>query len=425
MAAFTFLHAADIHLDSPLRRLSQFGETSAETLRSATRVALRNLVDLAIAESVAFVIVAGDVYDGDWDDARTGLFMAQQMGRLRERRIPVFLIHGNHDAATKMTFNVPFPDNVVVFGHKKPETRRLESVDVAIHGQSFARQSVTENLARSYPDAVPNVFNIGILHTSLDGREGHEPYAPCTVEDLAAKQYDYWALGHVHTREIVSERPWIVFPGNPQGRSIRETGPRGAMLVTVDDSGSGAASVRAEFRPLDAARWLRVEIDASSAASAEGLLDLVRDRLARIRQEHDCRTLVVRLAVTGRSPWSDAWIGDDKRWDFELRAIAAQSDDDLVIDKIRFLTESPAGAAAPDDDDPMAAIEEAVDEYRRDPALLQSLVAGLAADLGNKLPPELLRGEEPLAIDESFLAAILDEVGPSLRVRLTSPDSTE
>jgi DNA repair exonuclease SbcCD nuclease subunit len=167
MSTLTFLHAADIHLDSPLRRLQQYDDATATRLRAATRVALANLVDLAIAENVAFVVIAGDLYDGDWDDVRTGLYFVQQMRRLKDAEIAVFAIAGNHDAATKMTYNVPLPDNVTVFGHRVAETVRLDDIGVAIHGRSFATQSVTENLAVSYPTAIPDLFNIGILHTSL------------------------------------------------------------------------------------------------------------------------------------------------------------------------------------------------------------------------------------------------------------------
>lgn len=419
MASFTFLHAADIHLDSPLRRIQEFGEENARKLRTASRVALTNLVDLAIRESVAFVIIAGDVYDGDWDDTRTGLFMAEQMARLHDRGIPVYIIHGNHDAATKMTYNVPFPDSVFVFGHRRPHTVRLDDLGVALHGQSYARQAVTENLALGYPQAEPNVFNIGVLHTCLDGREGHEPYAPCSVSDLASKQYDYWALGHVHTRDIVSRQPWIVFPGNLQGRSIRETGERGAMLVTVNDAGGGAPAISVEFRALDAARWLLIDIDATEAVAEDALLDMARDRLARAREQHPAGTLVVRLEITGRSAWSDAWISDQKRWDFQLRAIALV-EDDLVIDRIRFRTTSPA-APVSSEEDPMAAVQRVIEQFRSTPELRQALVSELAADLGNTLPAELLRGDEPFSItDPVFLDAMLDDVGPSLRRRLTS-----
>jgi exonuclease SbcD len=426
MATFSFIHAADIHLDSPLHRLGRFGEETADTLRTATRGALINLVDMAIEESVAFVLIAGDVYDGDWDDVRTGLFMVQEMQRLREHGIPVFMIHGNHDAVTKMTNNVPFPDNVVVFSHRNAETHRLDSIHVAIHGQSFARQAVTQNLARAYPSAIPNYFNIGVLHTALEGREGHETYAPCTVADLTARDYDYWALGHIHTREIVCHSPLIVFPGNPQGRSIRETGERGGMLVTVEHSGAGGPNVVADFKPLDVARWLRLEVDASSVGKAEDLQELVRERLARIQEEHEGKTLVLRLDIQGHSRWSDDWVGNQQRWDLALRSIALQEGAHLIIDKIRFQTTSPADQPLGGvDDDAIAAIEQAVREYMTDPVLTEDLATELS-ELANKLPAELLKGDEPFVItDKAFLASILEEVGPALRVRLTADRSTD
>ena len=103
----------------------------------------------------------------------------------------------------------------------------LEDLGLAVHGQGFAKREVTEDLSSAYPQADPHLFNIGLLHTCLDGKPGHEPYAPCTVDGLRSKGYQYWALGHVHNREVVSQDPWIVFPGNIQGRHARETGSQG------------------------------------------------------------------------------------------------------------------------------------------------------------------------------------------------------
>jgi DNA repair exonuclease SbcCD nuclease subunit len=193
-----FLHAADIHLDSPLRGLQRYEGAPVEEIRQASRRALENLVQLALDQSVAFVLIAGDLYDGDWKDHRTGLYFVSQMVRLREAGIPVIAIAGNHDAANKMTRTLPLPENVHLLDHKKPETFLLEQPGVAIHGQSFATPSVLEDLSAAYPPAVGGMLNIGLLHTCATGREGHQPYAPCTIPGLISKHYDYWALGHAH-----------------------------------------------------------------------------------------------------------------------------------------------------------------------------------------------------------------------------------
>ena len=240
---FTFIHASDIHLDSPLKGLSRYEGAPAERIRGATREALKNLVQTAIDENAAFMVIAGDVFDGDWKDYNTGLFFAGQMSRLRERGIKVFLLSGNHDAASKITRTLKMPDNVHRFSTKRPETLTLEELGVALHGQGFSRPDVTENLAANYPLAFGGLYNIGVLHTAATGREGHELYAPCALDDLIEKGYDYWALGHVHKGEILRESPWILFPGNTQGSHIEGPGPEGCTIVTVDDDGSTTPSI--------------------------------------------------------------------------------------------------------------------------------------------------------------------------------------
>ena len=188
-----------------------------DVLRGATREALGNLVSLAIEEKVAFVLLSGDLYDGDWRDYHTGLFLMQQLSRLREAGIKVYVIYGNHDAESRITKSLRFPDNVRVLSTKSPETIILDDFGVAIHGQGFAKRDVMENLAEQYPDARKGFFNIGMLHTALTGAEGHAPYAPCTLGTLQSKGYDVWALGHVHARKVHSRGASDPVPGEYPG----------------------------------------------------------------------------------------------------------------------------------------------------------------------------------------------------------------
>ncbi len=272
-----FLHAADIHLDSPMRNLERYPGAPMEAMRGATRRAFDNLVDLALSEQVDFVCIAGDVYDGDWKDFNTGLYFLQGMNRLREADIRVYLTRGNHDAANAISSHLRLPDNVVLFS-----TRSAQSVEhtpgVLLHGQSFANEAVTSNLALGFPEPATGCVNIGLLHTCLSGNEGHAPYAPCTPVQLQDKGYDYWALGHVHTRQVIAESPGIVFPGNTQGRHIRETGPKGCMLVEIDQR----HSCRLTFKPLDVARWERCQVDMSGQDKPDVLFALLEKELGTL-----------------------------------------------------------------------------------------------------------------------------------------------
>jgi len=222
---FKFVHAADIHLDSPLRGLDRYEGAPVDRVRSSTRKALEAMVDLAIEEAAAFVLLSGDVFDGDWRDYKTGLYFIDQMSKLGRAGVRVFMLRGNHDAANRSMKRLALPDNVYEFGSRRPETERLDDLGVVLHGQSFPAGAVTMDLAAGYPDAVPGMFNIGLLHTSLNGRPGHDTYAPCTTDSLTARGYDYWALGHVHEREVVRENPLIVFPGNTAlGKGLLDRG---------------------------------------------------------------------------------------------------------------------------------------------------------------------------------------------------------
>src|SRR5262245_25317729 len=160
---FRFIHTGDIHLDSPLKGLSGQQGAAAERIRTATRAALENLVAQAIEEQVAFVIIAGDLYDGEWRDYQTGLFFVKQMGRLAQANIPVFLLYGNHDAENQITRRLTLPANVHVFSARKPETFRLPQLHVALHGQSFRQRDITDNLVPAYPSPLAGCFNIGVL----------------------------------------------------------------------------------------------------------------------------------------------------------------------------------------------------------------------------------------------------------------------
>lgn len=419
---FRFLHAADVHLDSPLVGLDRYESAPVEAVRSATRRAFENLVALAIDEEVAFLLLVGDLYDGDWKDYRTGLFFVDQMVRLREVKIPVFVVAGNHDAASKLTKNLRPPDNVKFFSTKKPETHFIEELGVAVHGQGYARCEITTDLASAYPSADAGYFNIGLLHTSLDGRPGHAPYAPTSAKLLVQKGYDYWALGHVHKREVVLQDPWIVFSGNLQGRHTRETGSKGCTLVTVENG----AVLRVEERSVDVLRWAVCRIDVDGAPSTGEVLDRIARAIASEAERSDGRALAVRVEVFGTTACHNEIAADPDRWTQEVRALATGVDSaDVWIEKVRFSTERLVDfAQIATRDDAITSLIRDIEAAMDDPAELDALRASLD-DVRVVLPRELLDGDDPVDPHaEEILKRTVVEAQELLLARIAGQGST-
>lgn len=382
---FKFLHAADIHLDSPRAGLDRDEDAPAREIQQAPRRALANLVKLALDEEVDFVLIAGDLYDGDWKDFRTGLFFVEQMVRLKEADIPVFLIAGNHDAANRMTRTLSLPENVTQFGCDEPETHRLETLGVAVHGQSFAEVAVTDDLSKHYPQPVEGMFNIGLLHTSATKSGEHETYAPCTVDGLKSKRYQYWALGHIHKREILHEHPHIVFPGNLQGRHIRETGPKGCVIVTVNER----EEVQVDFHAVDVFRWEHCQVDVTGAETPEDAIATVASQLKRVVKQSEGRPLAVRIELAGACRAHEALAAEPHRWQMELKGKILELGAPIWLEKLVRRTSLPVEVdEAILQEGPVGELVQFIHELQANDEELTEL-AGELAPLCDALPPEL------------------------------------
>ncbi|MCG6205795.1 metallophosphoesterase [Rhodopseudomonas sp. HC1] len=379
---FTFIHAADLHIDSPLAGLRAKNEDVARRFAEAGRKAVQALVDETIASNAAFLIIAGDIFDGDWKDVTTGLFFVGELGALHRAGIPVFIVKGNHDADSLMSRDLPYPDSVKVFP-TKAATVELERFCVALHGRSFADR-VNADFVASYPARREGWLNIGVLHTSLDGTRGHEGYAPCSVDDLRRFGYDYWALGHVHAAEIVHRDPWIVFPGNLQGRSVRETGAKGAMRVTVEDG----RVVDVTPLALDGARWAHLTIDITGAAEETQVPALVSERLAELHAQSDGRALAVRVTLTGATPLHGRLLARREALQDDLRAGALHLAADCWIEQLKIKTTLPAQAATAQPERSDIDVGALLAEGAQHPALATAL-AELTETIKSKLPRDL------------------------------------
>jgi DNA repair protein SbcD/Mre11 len=343
MTGFSFIHAADLHLGSPLSGLANRDAELARRLAFAGRQAFEDLVTQAIERAVAFVVVAGDIYDGDWPDNTIGLFFARQVARLDRAGIPTILVRGNHDAESVITRSITLPPSVHVFPANRAGTHRIEALRVALHGRSFQGRAVEENLSLTYPAALPGWFNLGILHTSCTGHAAHETYAPCSVADLAARGYDYWALGHIHDYAELSRDPWIVFPGNLQGRNIRERGQKGAVLVDVVDGRVTHVGRLA----LDRARFEQVVVDLAGAADPRGAVEAVEVALRPLAGLAATRLVLVRVHLTGVTPAHDALAADRESATAEIQAAAHRLHEDLWLERLKVETRRPPAPVAP------------------------------------------------------------------------------
>ena len=421
---FQFIHAADIHLDSPMRGLSGYEGSAVERLRIATRDAFTNLIETSLEQQVDFIVIAGDLYDGDWRDYSTGLFFVRQMGRLAAAGIPVYLLYGNHDAASKITKKLKLPSNVRVFSADKPETFVIDALGVALHGCSYKQPDTVANLARGYPPPRDGYFNIGVLHTALDGNEGHAPYAPCTLDELINKGYDYWALGHVHHARILHQNPYVVFSGNLQGRHIREPGAKGAVVVSVEDS----AVVELEWTYVDTVRWHLITVDAGGCATVAAVVDRMEAAIAAaVAAAADGRVLACRVEIVGRTDAHAALIGAHETLLVEAQAAALALGNDIAwIERVLITTEPEPSASA------LQAHQHTFDELKSlfaDAATDRALIADIEQELGlfvSKLPPEVgAISEDPIltAAVERDYPALLSQAADYLKARLQTADS--
>jgi len=296
---FTFVHAADLHLDSPFKGLRDPDPAIIDAMRSATFDAYGALIDLCLEREAAFLLVAGDIYDAEDRSLRAQLRFRDGLVRLAERNIPSFVVHGNHDHYGSMSSSLRWSESVRIFGHRAVESAVVERNGepiATISGISHARRNETENLAERYEPPGTDCFRIGMLHCNVGSATGYEPYAPCELPDLVGRGFDYWALGHIHEKAILSCSPHIVYPGNVQGRHFRETGERGCFVVTVEDN----EVCHIEFCPLDRVRWLEGSVSISAISTVDGLERAIFDTVHRLVATSDGRALVCRLTIEGR-----------------------------------------------------------------------------------------------------------------------------
>jgi len=382
---YRFVHAADIHLDSPLRSLVLRDPELGELIGNATRRAFVSIIDLCLSEQVDALLLAGDLYDSDQTSMKTARFLAEQIRRLHEAGISVFVIRGNHDALSKITKELTFPESVTLFGGRAdaiPVDRENNGFAVAIHGLSFARPHSPDSLLPRFKAPIEGAVNIALMHTSLTGATGHDDYAPCKVADLDAAGFDYWALGHIHKRSVAKGRRTVVMAGMPQGRDMGESGPKSVTLVTIADD----RSIQIEERVTSVAQFELIPIDLTGIDDWRGMVATVTKNIERMRGQVQSEHLVARLRLIGSTPL--AW---RLRWDDQLLKTEAADRAFVVgkswIEKIEIDCHAPEALAGPAVD-PLIELRRLIGEEVLTSNAYQTEVTGIARELQSQLPPE-------------------------------------
>ena len=300
MPNFSFVHAADLHLDSPFAALNVDNPDLASILHSATFEAFDRVIQLCLEEQVDFLLVAGDVYDGSDRSLRAQVKFRDGLQRLHEAGIRSFVIHGNHDPLDGWSSTLEWPSGVHVFGEhlETTEVKRDGSLLARVQGISYPKRDERRNLSLLF-HPTDSAFHIALLHANVGSDTGHEPYAPCTLEDLMKSQMDYWALGHVHSQRVLSAHlPFVVYPGNTQGRNIKETGEKGCYLVKVGED----KEVELEFRATDVIRWTTYELSIHDLQTEQDLINALDHACVEISEKASDRPSIARMTLSGRSP---------------------------------------------------------------------------------------------------------------------------
>ena len=412
------MHTADVHLDSPLRSLALRNTELAELIGNATRKAFERTINLCLDEGVDALLLAGDLYDGEQTSMKTARFLAEQLRKLGEAGIATFIVRGNHDAMSKITRELTFPDSVRVFGGRPeavPAARRSGGFPVVVHGLSFAQPAAPESLVGKFREPESGAVNIGLMHSSVGGSPRHDRYAPCSLAELHDSGFQYWALGHIHKRWEEKGRATVVMPGIPQGRDINEAGPKSVSLVAIGDDGSAEI----EERVVSIAQFERVSVNAEGIGDWTALVGEVGQALRRARESAGSDHLVARIEIRGASPL--AWkIRRDLDAVKEEAEIWASRVGNCWIEKVETDCRPPP-AEGRVSGDPIGELTGLLNEQVLTSPAFKAEADGIIRELQAVLPPEArkLLGDDETSI-EAAIALLAEEGAADVVARLQS-----
>ena len=412
MKSFSFIHTADLHLDSPFTGLRQVDGAVASLIKDATFRALDNVVDLALAKKVDFLVVAGDVYDAADRSLRAQLKFADGLKKLTNSGIRCFVCHGNHDPLDGWSASLRWPEGVHIFGSE------LESIPltiggedtVVVHGISYPTSQIEEDFGKEFHRQGSYPFQIGLLHCSLGSDPAHETYAPRTMAELVSADLDYWALGHVHTYRVLKDsRPFIAYPGNTQGLHVREPGPRGCLVVQVDSQGA----VDARFEPTDAVRWFSKGLRIDDLETEVDLIESLERTCDEIRHEAQGRPAIARITIAGRGPLHPLLMKMQVVEDLteRLRETGVESEAPLWIEQIKVQTSTPIDLESRRKSaDFVGEVLRLIEDSRLNPAGLKEMLSELYHDRRGRRFLQVPSEEELIEILAEVESMCLDEL---------------
>jgi exonuclease SbcD len=382
-----FMHAADLHLDAPFRGVEAQDERVRRALVASTYDAFGRVVDACIERDVAFLVIAGDVYNSRDKSLKAQLAFRVQLERLDQAGIETYLVHGNHDPASGWSAGLTLPGSVRVFSSSQVErfeVRRDGELRCALYGRSFDKAAETANFAREFSRDASDPVAIGVLHTNAGGNTDFEPYAPCSLDDLRAAQMDYWALGHIHKPGRIIDSPRAVYAGSPQGLNPKETGSHGCYLVEI-----AGGTISEEFVETASVRWESAALAIDELESVDDVRAALLDVCSAIR-ERSSAPAVVRIDLEGRSSAHSSLVRANTLADLvaDVREDALSGHPWLWIDRVRDLTapaiDIEAVRAAPDFAGDLVRL---VDELLADPAQAASLISSVTEPLEASVGP--------------------------------------
>ena len=410
MTTIRFVHAADLHLDSPfLGMKSTAPPTVADALYDATFEAYENIIRLCAAEGVDALLVAGDIYDSADRSLRAQRKFIDGLQRLHDQGIRSFVCHGNHDPLDGWEARLDYPPSCTRFGpaFESAPVFPDDPTRAVVHGISYPTRDVYENLVHRLGMVDPTPFSVGLLHANVGNNTQHAAYAPCSLVDHEHSGIDYWALGHVHTREVLrAENPTVVYPGNPQGRHPNESGPRGVYLVEID----GGRNARLEFHAMDTVRWEQRELDISRMETDQDLLGELHEAMRQMLDAADGRPIIARLALTGRGVLHSSL----RKPGFTLEQLTEDINNEWAgaspfawCERIEDETASPFDRTERvEGSDFVAEVLKTSDSAKDEPELLSRLRAGIPDLYQHRRFRRYLSDHEP---SDDEIAALLDE----------------